>query len=554
MSNILNIETSYIPHLRTQFSSGSLVLFTGAGFSLDGINTSGENLPSVLSLTKSLWGICFPGEEFETDTQLQDIYQTALSQQKKELGNILRKKFTVDGGKIPNWYKKIMSMPWLRAYTLNIDDLIEKTQEQLTTGRNVNCISAITDSPADLKDSFLDVIHLNGTINDVPENVIFSRAQYAERTGNDPFYQQLNSDLLSRPVVFIGSSLEEGLMWEHLITRGSKGMRTAKELRPKSYLVLPHLNRSKRSMLAQFNIIWLEMTGEEFSNEILSKLEDSKLDGFNSLEKRGLVGSTRSSSVKFVSDLSQTNIKLTEYLLGEEPTWSDIQNNKVAIRECFHSLWSELTKVRVSTSNNELILVTGTAGVGKSSALMWAALKLQADGAIVGWVDADNKLTYREFIDSINSAEVIDALFINDADIYGTQLSKILSALLNQHPKLLIVIEARSSKVDNIINQHELGFIHVNEQTIPNLCDSDIDKIIEVLDKENRLGKLKGQNDDQRRQAFKGKANRQLLVAMYEATSGKDFAKRAEDELSDLSGQSKFVYGLLSTASAYRIF
>jgi len=41
---------------------------------------------------------------------------------------------------------------------------------------------------------------------------------------------------------------------------------------------------------------------------------------------------------------------------------------------------------------------------------------------------------------------------------------------------------------------------------------------------------------------------------MYEATSGKDFAKRAEDELSDLSGQSKFVYGLLSTASAYRIF
>ncbi len=169
------------------------------------------------------------------------------------------------------------------------------------------------------------------------------------------------------------------------------------------------------------------------------------------MEKRGLVGSTRSSNVKFVSDLSQTNIKLTEYLLGEEPTWSDIQNNKVAIRECFHSLWNELTKVRVSTSNNELILVTGTAGVGKSSALMWAALKLQADGAIVGWVDAENKLTYREFIDSINSAEVIDALFINDADIYGAQLSKILSVLLNQHPKLLIVIEARSTNTNLVL-------------------------------------------------------------------------------------------------------
>ena len=551
MSNISNIKSLYISHLRNQFSNGSLVLFTGAGFSLDGINTSGENLPSTLALTKLLWDMCFPGVEFETDTQLVDIYQSALAQHKKELDKLLKKKFTVDGGKVPEWYKELMSMPWVRAYTLNIDDLLEKAQ-LLTSGRNAKCISAITDSPANFTDNCLDVIHLNGTINDVPEDVMFSRLQYAERTGNNPFYQQLNSDLISRPIVFIGSSLEEGAMWEHIIARGSKGMRTAKELRPRSYLVLPSLNRSKQSMLTQFNIVWLKMTGEEFSKEFLSQLEDSKAGGFAALDDQVLAGSARYSGVKYVSDLSQKNIRYTEYLMGHEPTWSDIQNKRVAIRECFNNLWDEISKVRACTSNNEIILVTGTAGVGKSSVLMWAALKLQADGLVVGWVDADNKLTRKELIDSINRAEEIGALFINDADIYGAGLSEILSALLNQRPKLLIAIEARSSKVDNIINKYELGHIHVNEHTIPNLCDSDINEIIAVLDKENRLGKLKGQSDGQRILAFKGKANRQLLVAMYEATSGGQFAKKAEDEISDLSGLSKLVYGLISTASAYR--
>lgn len=70
-------------------------------------------------------------------------------------------------------------MPWLRVYTLNIDDVIEKTQEQIATTRKANCISATTDSVSKFTDTCLDVIHLNGTLSDVPDNVVFSRGQYA---------------------------------------------------------------------------------------------------------------------------------------------------------------------------------------------------------------------------------------------------------------------------------------------------------------------------------------------------------------------------------------
>ena len=170
----------------------------------------------------------------------------------------------------------------------------------------------------------------------------------------------------------------------------------------------------------------------------MANLEDAKASGFRALDKRGLVAGTKSRGVKLVSDLSQTDSEYTEYLLGHEPTWSDLQNSKVAIRQCFHDLWDEINKVRSSISNHEIILVTGTAGVGKSSAIMWAALKLHADGIIVGWIDANIKLTHKELINSINEIEEIGALFINDADIYGANLSRILCSLLTQKPVITL--------------------------------------------------------------------------------------------------------------------
>ena len=86
---------------------------------------------------------------------------------------------------------------------------------------------------------------MNGTLIDVPDNITFARSQYAQRIDNDPFYQQLLADLLSRPLVFIGSGLDEAPLWEHIVSRRTKGDRRNQELRPRSYLVTPTLNKSK---------------------------------------------------------------------------------------------------------------------------------------------------------------------------------------------------------------------------------------------------------------------------------------------------------------------
>ena len=74
----------------------------------------------------------------------------------------------------------LMSFPWLRSYTLNVDDLMEKVGDTSTVGRSMRCISAMSDSLAKLSDEFHDVVHLNGTLDDVPDKITFSRTQYTQ--------------------------------------------------------------------------------------------------------------------------------------------------------------------------------------------------------------------------------------------------------------------------------------------------------------------------------------------------------------------------------------
>lgn len=549
----LALESNYIPHLRGQFANGSAILFLGAGFSLDAETISGDAVPSAGSLTKQLWNLCFPSETFDPTTQLQDIFETACNLHPKDLTELLHKCFTVNPDACPDWYTAILSMPWFRIYTLNIDDLAEKVLDTITTSRRIRSVSATSSRAAVFDDSRLSIIHLNGALHDVPNDVTFSRLQYANRTGLDPAYAQLKNDLLFRPVVFVGASMEEGPLWEHLELRGPAGSRGERELRPRSYLVVPTLNRSKESLLARYNIAWLPMAADEFTDSIIGRMDDERTSGNGVLRQLGDPTSRTRERFDRVADLAAAGDRDSEeYLLGAEPNWSDVTEKRVAQRACFDELWEMISSLRAAGTPRKFVVVTGTAGTGKSSAMMALAMRLEADGAAVAWMDSSSYYSRVEFRKALANGPDIGALFINDSDVYDVRLSSMVRDALEHNPRLLIVCEARSTKVDRVIHKQELSDIESVEYTIPALVDDDIDAILDVLDREKRLGLLKGKDRDERRHVFKGLAGRQLLVAMHIATHGKDFQERVVDELRDMPADQTFMYGLICVASAHR--
>jgi hypothetical protein len=550
--DLLTLETTYIPHLRGQFSNGSAILFLGAGFSLGSKSRSGKDIPSAATLSKELWKLSFGSDPFDSSTQLQDIFETAQSRKPKELARLLLEQFTVDPQSCAPWYTELLTMPWLRIYTLNIDDLVFKLLSEYSETRPVRAVSAMTSNAPIFDDGRLSIIHLNGMLEDGPVNVTFSRSQYAQRRGVDPAYVQLNNDLLFRSVVFIGTAMEEGPLWEHLEMRGHRPGRNQRELRPRSYLVTPVLNKSKEALLSRYNVVWLPMTAEDFNETILTKIPESRVIGQRALQSYLQGGGPAKERFSRVAELASNDVATEEYLLGAEPTWADVTSHKVAARDCFDELWAMISGFRSNPTRKQLLVLTGTAGTGKSSALMTAAMRLEAEGVSVAWLDADSVFSRQGFRLALSKETELGALFINDADIYESRLSSYIRDVLERDSRTVLICETRSSKVDRVLNKHELGDAEVIEYTVPPLGNNDIDAILDVLDREHRLGRLKGMDRSARRSVFEGLAGRQLLVAMHMATNGREFEERVKEELHDLQPQEQFIYGVVCVATAHR--
>jgi Mrp family chromosome partitioning ATPase len=199
------------------------------------------------------------------------------------------------------------------------------------------------------------------------------------------------------------------------------------------------------------------------------------------------------------------------------------------------------------------LVVTGTAGTGKSTALMRLALTLSSDGIPVLWDDRDTRVTPHSIRERVRRESGKVALIVDDADLFGHQMSQLLLDLVPTKENFLFVVASRSTKVNAITHAVlRAKTVNLQELSVPGLSDEDIDKLIAVLDKFHRLGVLKGKSAAERRRAFSEQAGRQLLVAMINATSGERFEEKARAEVTDLEGAARYAYSLVAVASSLR--
>jgi hypothetical protein len=555
--NEIEIESRLLPHLEGQFERALPILFIGAGFSLAATNITGTPVPAYSDLRNALWDVCFPGNTMEDSSSLQDLYEHARLRHPRELKDLLNRLLTVDAEAVPEWYSEILSMPWYRCYTLNIDDLLTATSRRYTLPRAVDPISAtrIASPEAGVTASGreLEAVHLNGTLEDVPDHVTFSLTQYAERLARqEPWYLRLAADLVSHPFVFIGTRLDEPPLWQHVELRRARGRRGLRELRPRSYLVTDHLDLARRALLAEFNIDWVPMTAEAFTKNVLARLKSAGRQGMALLKARTAVTSV-TADVPEVAHLASAPQQSTDFLVGAQPVWADLQAGRAIGRDCDDGIWSSAIQMLKRSGPKGLIVITGTAGSGKSTSLMRLCLRLVADGVHVGWLDDFTEMTPRDIRRAMKSAGAPAVLAIDDADIYGLELSPLIRELLVSPTCPLVLAGIRSGRVDRVINPVRLEGIAFSEIAMPPLADPDIGLLLDTLDRENRLGILKGKPRLEQEKAFREQAGRQLLVAMIQATSDRRFEEKAVSELLELPETSQRIYVLVAVATSFRI-
>lgn len=543
--------------LRSQMSRAEVVLFTGAGFSLDAKDLSGRSVPSGKALREELWNVCFPETEFDPEASLPDLYEAALRRHRADLRRLLQTRFTVDPQSLPEFYRPYFDLPWLRCYTLNVDDLERAAASKFRLRRLPETISGTTAEATGAlsglpRGRVLEVVHLNGFLADEPEKLTFSEGQYAERlSSQDPWYVRCVADITCRPVLFIGTPLNESLLWQHMELR-KKRNRHGRDLRPTSILVAPNLTLPRQEILKDLRIEWFQGTAQSFAAEVLTQLTGEAASGHTFIDMYS-EGRT-SETVPLVSELAAEHPSAqTEYLLGEEPQWSDILSGRAIERSNDRDLFNLAEEILEGRKHPGTLAITGTAGTGKSTALMSLALRLTGMGIPVFWLDKDSNVALTRIREKVRDKSGQLALAIDDADIYGRDLIALLRTLVPRSQGFLFALAVRSGRLDEITSALTVsGDVTIYEHVVPPLTDDDIDSLIAVLDQNNRLGILKGKSDEERRKLFREQAGRQMLVAMIQATSGENFGKKAHDELTQLQGTQRYVYSLISVASSVR--
>lgn len=118
-------------YLLRRLNRNEVVLFLGAGFSVDAVNQLGESFPVGKGLGKKIWEFMYSTEPFIDDgTSLQDIYQALLKSGKTfdQIKQFLKENLTVKN--YPDYYKYLALAFWYKIYSVNIDNLVDKVYER----------------------------------------------------------------------------------------------------------------------------------------------------------------------------------------------------------------------------------------------------------------------------------------------------------------------------------------------------------------------------------------------------------------------------------------
>lgn len=456
---------------------------------------------------------------------------------------LLKRRLTVSTESVQPYYYRWFALPWARVYTLNVDDLADAANRAFDLPRPLQAISALTD-PAPPRGDSVQVIHLNGTLADLP-GVTFGGRQYAERLAtSDLWYANLARELVSYSFVFSGTTLDEPPMWQYIEARGTHG--SGRELRPGSFLVTQSLTRARSASLRQYQISWLPHTAETFERDVLTRLDEAGARGLQALSR----GLARDQTV--VRDLDFALADSTgderEFLLGREPRWSDLTDGFAVERAIDRVLLAD-----IESEDPRLVVITGTAGSGKSAIAMRLTLALRATGAKAIQLNlaADRRgFKIRRDVEAAGA----DVLLIDDLDQLGRSGVGVLEDLRAACPYLRVVAALRSPRYEGLgVADHVAGRDDAMEVVAPVLSDDDIDAVLDSLTRANRLGALKGLPRTQQQRMMAAHAGRQLLVAMIEATSGQRFMAKIESECRDLGPEAALVYGVVALAGNFRI-
>ena len=552
-------------NLLRNLTRNRVVLVTGAGFSAEATNISGSQLPVGNQLASGLWRFLYD-TDYDNRTSLKTLYGAAQTNRK---GRAALQEFLLSQLQVkeyPEWYKTVTPWFWRRVYTFNADDLLERIHADARFPRLETVVAPAQYTERDSFLRTLQYIKLHGSVDDDRE-LTFGPREYGARAAAraDFWYLHFVEDYSTMPTIFVGTELDEPLFWQYVELRGAQSARGAKVRRPKCFLVSPTVSKPNEEMLEQYNIVpirsnahdffgWLNEQAEPLSRENVLRLVDPTLEPALLASERGVPGKDVAAIEYFYSIFrvpvrpANPRSRVT-FLLGVPPTWEDIGADLDAHREIGDVLVKELVNA-IKTDTADVVILSSAAGGGKSTICKRAAMELIDMGYSVYFSEGEIRPNPQKLMPHLMSLEEKAFIFFDNAGHDLASIAEVAERVRDNKIKPVILVAARTNDLAFRGYEFARAGARVLEVEVPDLCDGDIEAVLDTLEKHDVLGKLRDKTWEERVEVFKTKSRKQILVAMREATSGRGFDEIIRDEFSSVNPpEAQLLYLVAALAS-----
>jgi tetratricopeptide (TPR) repeat protein len=546
--------------LTAAVEAGRCVLFVGAGVGGHAVDPAGQPAPDGEALARDIanhFGI--DAETFELPT----ISRVAeLRTSRADLERFLAERLA--GLEPDDALQWLYALPWRAIFTTNYDSVIERAFELNPKPiRSPVVISASADMQA--FDPRLDVpiYHLHGWLDsDAKRRILITDEDYALfHEKRRMLFEVMKHELATAPILYMGYSHRDP-NWKML--DAELRAEFAPSVPPRSYRVVPKTDPLQKELLDAQGVEAIDLGVSRFVDELrasvgeitldqggLQRLSENvpsdlheQFDQFPTAVARLLRGWTYVNQAQFDAAPNRG-----EFLAGDIANWALIGADIPFERDVEETVLEDLIDFATSPEERTRVhIVLGSAGYGVSTVLMRLATRLVREGA-------GRVFFHREGL-PLNEGDVLFAAEDSPAPVFfvvdnaadeGDRLASVVQRLRDRNLSACFLLGER-------LNEWRQRRVRLNpkEFGIVALSDAEIERLLVYLADQNALNRLADLTPALRTAAIREKHEKQLLVAMREATEGKAFDAIIEDEYRGIAGEfARRVYA--SVCGFYRL-
>lgn len=556
-------------HLVEQIRAGKAILFIGAGASSGATSPVPPKSPPSGKELGRLLSEHFLGDD-STDKPLSLIGEYCIDA--TDLRTVQRYIAEIFNPFKPSaTQRSIADFRWTGLVTTNYDQIIEKAyaengkrlQTPVPILRNVDRIDYELRAP-----DAVPLLKLHGCISLVDDDrypLILTIDQYiSHRHSRQKLFSRFTEYAGEYSVVYVGYQIEDADIRAILIELTGSEMS-----RPMHYVVTPHPSERDTKIWAGKRITTIAGTFDEFMATLQAKIPTG-LRGFRSTAQCHPIAAKFTSHAAPSEDLlsflandvtymcagmASEPPNATAFFKGASYGWSAIIADLDAKRTLTDTVLSGVILVDESNRprTTDFYLIKGYAGSGKTVVLKRIAYDAAATfDKVVLFLRTDARLLINPIAELCSLIGERLFLFVDGVVRRAAEFEAFLRSARSSKLALTIVVAERTNEWN--VDGESLSPLLDDEHQLRSLSLPEIDALIAKLAQCHSLGVLATKTPEERQHAFLSYADRQLLVALYEVTSGISFPDIVFDEYKGIvSDRARRIYLIVCTLNRMNV-